>query len=214
MGRLLLILLFMVINAPVSQAQEAVTFDGFGNNFADWTVKEFKGQADYQVKTSPRPMITLSTKGSNFMLVRELKDFDLLKYPVLTFEWMVMKHPMNGDLRKKETDDQAAGLYVTLPFFPEMVNFKTIGYVWDPTAPPGIYPSLWRANIKYVVLRSGPAGLGQWHREQRNIVEDFKTIWGITITQKRKVVISLAANSNGTKSSSLVAFGPMSFMKK
>ncbi|MGC1402257.1 MAG: DUF3047 domain-containing protein [Thermodesulfobacteriota bacterium] len=214
MGRHLLILLFMMINATVSQAQEAVTFDGFGNNFADWTVKEFKGRADYQVKTSPRPMITLSTEGSNFMLIRELKDFDLQKYPVLTFEWMVMKNPLNGDLRKKETDDQAAGLYVTLPFFPEMVNFNTIGYVWDPTAPPGVYPSLWRTNIKYVVLRSGPAGLGQWYREQRNIVEDFKTIWGITITQKRKVVISLAANSDGTRSSSLAAFESMGFMKK
>ena len=63
MGRHLLILLFMMINATVSQAQEAMTFDGFGNNFADWTVKEFKGRADYQVKTSPRPMITLSTEG-------------------------------------------------------------------------------------------------------------------------------------------------------
>ena len=33
MGRHLLILLFMVINATVSQAQEAVTFDGFETIF-------------------------------------------------------------------------------------------------------------------------------------------------------------------------------------
>jgi hypothetical protein len=208
-----LLLFCLAIGSDSGLSQEILPVDGFGNHFADWKLKEFKGRADYQVQTRPRPVITLSTKGTNYMLIRELKDLDLREYPILIFEWMVEKHPVTGDLRRKETDDQAAGLYVTLPSFPELINFNTIGYVWENRAPVGVYPSLWSSNIKYVVLRSGADGLGHWQKERRNVVEDFKSLWGITINQKRKVVVCLAANSNNTKSASLASFGPMQFSK-
>jgi hypothetical protein len=201
------------IDSSPGLSQEIFPIDGFGNHFADWKVKIFRGLADYQVHTEPRPRITLSTEKSNFMLIRELKDFDLSRFPILVFEWMVEKHPRAGDLRKKETDDLAAGVYVTLPSFPERVNFKTIGYVWDSQAPVGIYPSHWSKNIKYVVLRSGTDGLGRWHLESRNVPEDLKNLWGITVSQRRKVVVCLAANSDNTRSASQASLGSMYFMK-
>ncbi len=210
----LLILGIHLFWAGPGYAQGAVRVDGLESDFSTWTLKTFKGRATYEIKKTPRPMITLSTEGSNYLLLRALPDFDLLKYPVLTFEWMVEKHPLHGDLRKRETDDQAAGLYVTLPSFPEAINFKAIGYVWENGAPPGVYPSLSSGNIKYVVLRSGPADLGQWHKERRNVVEDFKKLWGVTITGRRKVVIGLGADSDGTKSSSVGSFGPICFLRQ
>ncbi len=212
--KLFLVFLWIEIQivSPVF-SQSGIQIDSYDKNFTDWKVKEFKGRATYEVKKIPRPMITLSTNGSNYMLVKALPDFDFLKYPILTFEWMVEKHPLPGDLRKRETDDQAAGLYVTLPSFPETVNFKSIGYVWENSAPPGIYPSLSSRNIKYLVLRSGPAGLGEWHKEQRNILEDFKQVWGVEIKNRQKLVISLAADSDGTRSSSRASFGRIGFLK-
>jgi len=196
------------------EAQEKVNIGEYETHFSDWTVKVFHGKADYQIKALPKPMITLATSKSNFMLVREFKRLDLLQTPILSFEWMVEKHPAGGDLRVKEKDDQAAGLYVTLPYFPEMINFYSIGYVWDDQAPVGIYPSRWRSRIRYVVLRSGTDGLGQWQHERRNLLHDFKTIWNITIHHKQNVVVSLAANSNNTVTSSLASFGQMSFEKQ
>jgi hypothetical protein len=124
---------------------------------------------------------------------------------------MVEKLPQGGDLRAKATDDQAAGVYVTLPSFPEFINFKSIGYVWDTSAPPGNYRSKGVGNIRYVVLRSGTqGGLGQWHSEKCNYVEDFKKLWGID-ARKRKVVISLVADSDNTRSQSVSSFGEVFF---
>ncbi len=202
----------ILIVSPVF-SQSGIPIDSYDKNFSDWKVKEFKGRADFQIKKTPRPMITLTTDGSNFMLVREVKDLDIIHYPFLFFEWMVERHPAHGDLRRRETDDQAAGLYVTLPYFPETVNFKSVGYVWDNSAPPGVYPSLSSRNIKYMVLRSGSAGLGEWHKEYRNILEDFKQVWGIEIKTKHRLIISLAANSDGTRSSSRASFGQIGFLR-
>ena len=214
MKNLFLIVLLLVMSPPLVKAQEDFKVNCPETHLSDWKVKVFKGQADYRLRNTPKPMIVLSTENSNYMLVREFKDFDLLQYPCLTFEWMVEKHPLNGDLRKRATDDQAAGLYVVLPFFPELVNFRAIGYVWDNGAPLGVYPSPSSSNIKYLVLRSGAAGLGRWHTEHRNILEDFKAIWGIEVSGKRKVVVSLAADSDGTKSSTLASFGTIRFLIK
>jgi hypothetical protein len=208
-----LFLWFVILTGSPAFSQPGIPVDSYDNNFADWKIKEFKGRADFQIDKTPRPMITLKTENSNFMLAKELKDLDIIRYPFLIFEWRVERHPAHGDLRQRETDDQAAGLYVTLPSFPETVNFKSIGYVWENSAPPGIYPSLSSRNIKYMVLRSGPAGLGEWHREQRNVLEDFKKVWGVDIRKKQKLVISLAADSDGTRSSSRASFGRIGFSK-
>jgi hypothetical protein len=202
-----MMIVFSLFSYSSLEAQEPFRIDLFDKKFSDWRVKVFEGKADYQIRTGPKPMVTLSTEKSNYMLVREFKDIDLRRYPHLSFEWMVERHPKGGDLRKKEYDDQAAGLYVTLPFFPELINYYSIGYVWENQAPPGIYPSRWRSRIRYVVLRSGLADLNQWQTEHRNLLDDFKNIWDITILQKQKIVVSLAANSNNTQTSSMASFG-------
>ena len=192
-------------------SQDIINVTNFDKNFTDWKVKAFKGKPKFEVKQSPRHMVTLSTTGTNFMLAKEFRKFKMAKYPYLNFEWSVEKLPDGADLRAKSTDDQAAGVYVTLPSFPEFINFKAIGYVWDTSAPPGSYDSRGVGNIKYIVLKSGNKdGIGQWHVEKRNYVEDFKKLWGVN-PGSRKVVVSLAADSDNTRSSSAASFGNIFF---
>ncbi|MFZ2961442.1 MAG: DUF3047 domain-containing protein [Candidatus Ozemobacteraceae bacterium] len=225
MNRIIAIAIFLVIASTPIFAQNEIFVTDYAKKLSDWKVKEFKGRADFLVKQSPQPMVTLATKGSNFLLAKEFRNFKMAEHPFLNFEWMVEKLPQGGDLRSRSTDDQAAGLYVTLPSFPEFINFKSIGYVWDTSAPPGNYDSKGVGNIKYVVLRSGSGigsgsvnvsmsgsgdDLGKWHSEKRNYVEDFKKLWGVN-PGKRKVVISMAADSDNTKSSSTASFGKVYF---
>lgn len=213
MKRVFLFLVAMLFFLPnLLKAEMVIKVTDFEKGFSDWKVKEFKGKANFSVVTHPKKSIILESKNSSFSLAKELK-FDLSKYPFLNFDWQVITLPERGDVRDKDLDDQAAQIYVIIPSFPEMVNFKAIGYIWDSNAPPGYYDSKKNRNIKYVVLKSGPKGLGEWFHEKVNVHEDFKRLWQMDI-QGRKIVVSISIDSDDTKSSAKSAFGEIYFSER
>jgi hypothetical protein len=116
----------------------------------------------------------------------------------------------NGDCRKKGTDDQAAQLYLVWPRFPEAVRSQIIGYIWDSTAPAGsIVKSEKTSTVTYVVTRSGAADLGKWITERRNVLEDYKKIYGAQ--PDNPGYISIAIDSDDTVSSAESVFGAILF---
>ena len=195
-----------LLNAEIDKI-EVLNFE---EGLKSWKIKEFKGQANYVVKLTPKKMITLISNNNSFGLSKELK-IDLQKTPNLIFEWMVEKLPSNGDVRRKDLDDQAAQIYVIVPFFPEMINYKAIGYVWDSNAPPGVYQSKKFKNIKYVVLKSGSDNIKKWYTEKVNVFEDFKKIWNLSLSGQQKIVLSINIDSDDTKSSAQSSFGNIYF---
>ena len=95
--------------------------------------------------------------------------------PYLTWRWKATRLPKGGDIRKRETDDQAGQIYVLFPKFPAMVNTRSMGYIWDAVTPVGTSgTSTAYSKMKYVVLQSGAEKLDQWIWETRNVYEDYK----------------------------------------
>ncbi len=140
------------------------------------------------------------------------RKVNLKETPVLEWSWKAVVLPKGGDSRKKETDDQAAQLYVAWPRFPEAVRSRIIGYVWDTTAPVGtIVKSEKTSTVTYIVLRSGTADLGKWVTERRNVAEDFKRIYGEE--PDNPGAISVAIDSNDTHSSAESFMGPIAFKR-
>ncbi len=207
-----ILILILLTTANSLSAENVIMVTDYNKGFSDWKVKEFKGKAVYEVKKLPEREIVLKSNKTSFSLAKELV-FNLSEYPYLNFSWKVSVLPENGDVRNEKTDDQAAQIYVILPSFPEMINFKAIGYIWDSKAPEGIYQSKKSSNIKYVVLKTGKADAGRWHSEKVNVYQDFKRLWNIDV-KKRKVVVSLSIDSDDTKSSSKSAFGEIFFSQK
>jgi hypothetical protein len=78
---------------------------------------------------------------------------------------------------------------------------KVISYIWDPTAPKGtigdgagpIY-----LNVKAMVVESGAGQIGNWVTEKRNLVEDFRNLYGES--PERAVAIRMQINSQHTQS--------------
>jgi len=138
------------------------------------------------------------------------KKVNLKETPILEWSWKAVTLPKGGDSRQKATDDQAVQLYVAWPRFPEAVRSRIIGYVWDTTAPVGtIVKSEKTSTITYIVLRSGAADLGKWVTERRNVVEDFKKIYGEE--PEGPGAISVAIDSNDTSSTAESYIGPIVF---
>jgi hypothetical protein len=142
----------------------------WGSPKYDFTVEEQDGQRVVHLK-SARDSSNISKD------IRE--KVRLAETPVLEWTWKVVSLPKGADCRQSATDDEAAQIYVVWPSFPQAVRSRIIGYIWDTTAPVGtIVKSQKTGTVTYVVVRSGPAELGKWITEHRNVLEDYRRIFG------------------------------------
>ena len=156
-------------------------------------------------------VLHLKSKIESSAIRRDIRGrVNLKETPMLEWSWKAITLPKNGDCRKKATDDQAAQLYVVWPRFPEAVRSQIIGYIWDSTAPAGsIVKSEKTSTVTYVVMRSGAADLGKWITERRNVLEDYKKIYGGQ--PDNPGYISIAIDSDDTVSSAESVFGSILF---
>ena len=133
---------------------------------------------DFRIATQGgRKAIQLKSANDSSTISKEVK-VDVKTWPIVQWSWQVVTLPKGGDARKSATDDEAAQIYVTFPRFPSAVRSRIISYIWDTPAPVGsIFKSEKTGLVTYVVVRSGPADLGKWLTESRNVLEDYKKIY-------------------------------------
>jgi hypothetical protein len=197
------------VRVPVSDRAPAnVPADGIPTG---WELKEFVGQSSVElVRGETGLAIRLRSDKSSFALHRDVV-LDIRRQPILTWSWKVARLPAAGDVRDPQRDDQAAQLYVVFPRWPSpRTSSDVIGYVWDSRAPVGttlVHPRA--PNVRIVVVESGPAKLGTWVREQRNVAADFKALFGREPTRLGKVAIM--TDSNDTRGDAEVLFGDLIF---
>lgn len=92
--------------------------------------------------------------------------------PHLRWRWRARQLPSGSDERSAATYFSAAGVYV---LFDSRIVPRIIKYVWSTALPVGSRlrnPFYWRGRT--IVLRSGPAALGQWQQETVNFYHDYK----------------------------------------
>jgi hypothetical protein len=159
-----------------------------------------------------RKVLHLKSQGDSSAIAKEVK-VDAKTWPILQWSWQAVKLPKGGDARKSSTDDEAAQIYVLFPRFPSAVRSRIISYIWDTTAPVGsVFKSEKTGLVTYIVVRSGPADLGKWLTESRNVVEDFKKVYGEAPTEEVGG-ISILIDSNDTRSDAESYFGEILFRK-
>ncbi len=174
-------LFFMLLFAPMVGAEDRIAIADFSSSIgapgvpAGWQLKEKSGKADFAVvKDGDVAAGRFRSVDSSFSLQKEV-NVDLKQFPLLTWKWKVTKLPTGGDFRKSKTDDQAAQLFVAFS------KTKAIVYIWDTTAPAGLMEDTSPVpfmTVMVVVLQSGPAELGKWITETRNVYADYKKLYG------------------------------------
>jgi DUF3047 family protein len=195
---------------PQPRIDISVAPDGGNPVPHEWSLREFTGKARVKVeKVGNLFAVRMNSDRASFSLFKDV-EVDVSQYPFLTWAWRVDRLPPDGDVRRKETDDQAAQLYVIFPRFPEMVRSQIIGYIWDSTVPAGtVHDSPSDRKAKIVVLRSGTEQLGRWVVETRNVLEDYGRLFGGTPPKVGR--ISLLINSQHTKSAAESWFSGLVF---
>ena len=132
------------------------------------------------VEQDGQRVLHLRSAGDSSNINKDIRGkVRLAETPILEWTWKVTVLPKGADARRGATDDEAAQIYVVWPRFPQALRSQIIGYIWDSTAPSGsVFKSQRTGTVTYVVVRSGPADLGKWLTERRDVREDFKKIYG------------------------------------
>jgi len=153
---------------------------------------------------------------SSVGILHKSAGFSASEHPVLSWRWHAERLPANADLASTEADDVGAGfalVFGPLGLFkkspPMLVYIWTsvtdeIGNVVDCVRHPD--------TMKFIVMRNRQSALGQWHDEQRNIIDDYKMAFGSAPTNDIHAV-ALWADSDQTGGETIAAFGPASLRR-
>lgn len=178
-----------------------------------WDLKEFSGRAEVDVVNEDgRVALRLGSERSSYALYRDVV-VDPQEFPVLTWAWKVTRLPAGGDIRERARDDQAAQVYVIFPRWPfPRIHSDVLGYIWDSRAPAGLrLTSTQSANVKLVVLESGPERLGQWVSEERDVYQDYLALFGRDPPRIGKIAVMIDSNDTGSRAEALV--GELTFRR-
>ncbi|MBI2355008.1 MAG: DUF3047 domain-containing protein [Deltaproteobacteria bacterium] len=172
------LLLFLTTVAAVALAEELQVSRFSAEGLAGWERKSFKGTTDYRlVQEEGRSVVKAHSRGAASGLTRKLK-VDPGRYRYLRWSWKVAAIVKNGDERTKAGDDYAARVYVVFPgrFFWQT---RAINYIWANRLPRGESTvSAYTSNSMMVAVESGPGRVGQWISEERDLLADYRRLFG------------------------------------
>jgi hypothetical protein len=123
-------------------------------------------------------------------------DPEIFQY--LEWEWKIESVLESGDLTRKDGDDFAARVYVTFDYDPSNLGFRermryrlyrtftsfdiplrSLNYIWANKAEVGTTAESPFTNwVQYVVVQSGNENAGTWFTEKRNILDDYRKVFG------------------------------------
>ena len=148
---------------------------------------------------------------------------------VLAWRWRV-DHLVDGaDLTVRSGEDSPAKLCVFFGFDGAKLSFgertklalarsstgedvptQSLCYVWDNKLPVDTgMASVFTKRIRFIVLQSGSAKVGQWVAQKRNVVADYQRMFGDESEGKVPEVtgVSVSADSDNTHGHGLAYFG-------
>lgn len=221
--------MFAMLSIPLWAAPKVLALDSTPvirenfENLNDWKPLRFdktKKDTVYSAGVDDGVTCLKAESESSASAILCNKEFDVYQYPVVKWKWKVSNVYKKGDIRKKESSDSPARLYVMFKYDPEKAGFFTrikyslakkiygqyppdsaLCYVWESRSHKDrIIQSPSYGQIKYIVLEAGDEQVGKWRDEEVDILKDYKKAFGKL--PPRIAGISFMNNSDNTEESS------------
>jgi len=206
----------------LAQSSVSVTRLGFDGDLergvpAPWIVKRVKGKPDFEVVSIPdrgaEKYLLMRSKKSSFSLNRRV-DLDLDTWRYASWSWQGIELPTGkaADARIGKKCDQ--GLQVLFAFDR---GSRLISYVWDTNAPvdtrttEGFRFLGMGKTVKVIVVQSGTDGVGTWSTIRRDLLSDYRQVYGEKSDPRKVVAVRIQSNSQYTGTKGSGYFGPIAF---
>lgn len=181
------------ITISQAQTENVINVGTFAEDaLSEWETKSFKNETDYELigDTVPLTLKATCTDGAA-ALYREI-FVDLTKTPILRWSWRVDGTHDNLIDATKAGDDYAGRIYLVnggkslLPW-----RVKVVNYAWANNQPKGSsWPSAYTDRSMMVAVQSGqPVDPEEWIEEERNVREDFQSLFGRDVTKIDNIAI-------------------------
>jgi hypothetical protein len=197
--RISAIALALLLLAPPGFCEDLLLGNFSGGDLSGWMPKIFQGKTSYSLASDgERQVLRAESRKAASGLYKKV-ELDPRKFPVLRWSWKIEGTIPEGDGRTKEGDDYAARVYVV---FPSILFFRTkaINYIWANRLPKGTtLPNAFTSNAMMVAVESGDENAGTWVTEERNVYEDYRTLFGEDPPEIGAVALMTDTDNTGGK---------------
>lgn len=180
----------------------------------DWNLRRKSELKEYWVNQDESGRyLSAKTSNSDMMVVKEI-EVDIVRYPFFNWKWRVNELPARGDESVKQVCDAPASITLVTGF--SRLIPKSIKYTWSTTLPMGTETkspfAFWPARTDIIVLQSGDSLRGQWISEKRNILEDYKRLYGKKKVKSKLIkAIAIMSDSDNTVTTSAADYDDFYF---
>lgn len=188
---------------------------------AGWVHQTFgdRKPTQYQAaRLQGRPAVHAHSAAANSSLRKAVVLPPGLTAGLLRFSWFVPRLNDAADLRDSDIDDAVARVVLSfdgdrterftardhlvselaLLLTGESLPYATLMYVWDNRYPVGtVIANPHTARIRQLVVESGPAQLGRWVEQARDVQADFRHAFGEPPGPLRSIGLLSDANNTG-----------------
>lgn len=152
-----------------------------------------------------RKFLRAYTRGRAHRLVLTNKNtyhWNVLDHPYLQWDWRALELPEGAREDRDELNDSGAALYVI--FSQDWLGRpRSIKYSYSSTLPVGSVASY--GPLKVLVVSSGVDEIGEWKTMKRNVLEDYRSLFGGT-PPSEPISIMVWSDSNTTHTTSRADF--------
>jgi len=162
--------------------------------------------------------------------VRRIR-IDPLQHQQLQWRWRVGNLIPGADKRVASGDDSPARLFVSFHGDEKKLDFEqraqmrfaralsgqslpyaTLMYVWSNALPVGTVLENPRTDrVRAIVVASGPEGVGQWRDYRRNVLEDYRAVFGEEPWDI--VAVGVMTDADNTGQTARCQYGDITFLK-
>ena len=140
------------------------------------------------------------------------KKWELKDFPILRWRWRAWIFPEGTDERRKSGNDNVLSVYVVFGGWPIP---QAIKYVWSDTLLAGsVLDSPHSGKTKIVVVRSGREWRGKWVEQERDMLADYRRLWGESHANPTARGILLLTDSDSTRTHSVGDYDDMEVAAK
>lgn len=204
---------------------------GLPRGWKPLTFPEISRHTTYKIGgESGRFWVKAESDASASALIKEV-EIDPKAYPILRWSWKVENIIEKGDERKKEGDDYAARVYVNFRYNPDKATAwertkyglirsiygsyppkATLNYIWANKLPRGkTADNAYTDRAKMVAVESGSGRIEAWVSEQRNIYQDYVSLFG---EEPPSVIgIAIMTDTDNTQDKAVAYYGEISLCK-
>jgi hypothetical protein len=168
--------------------------------------------------------LSARSTGSSIQIAKKVK-WDIKAFPVLSWKWRAAVLPKDANEDATGKNDSGASIYVIfqrsrIPFLSwEYQPINVIKYVWSTTLPVGkvVYKEKSKLGSTiyegyFFVIESGIDNAGKWITEERDVLDDYKKVFGDN-PKYDPYLIAILSDSNDTKSTASADYDEIKIKK-